>query len=250
MRQEATHVLRKAIVDGIYDPGEQIYEADLAQQLEVSRGPIREALLQLEKESLVKSAYNKGWFVLKLTPEEMTEITNLRALLEVVALSLAQKHINRRELSQLKKIESGLLETFERGDTADAIQGDFDFHKKIWKISQHRALEETLIDITTPYFAFLKMSRIRDSLERKAIRQGLQNHRAMVDLLSGESTHSAEWCIRNHFSPTLIKDWNLLLDELFVQHRQSKVLRVHDRDFSAPPPANVPQDDKKVVVID
>src|SRR5436309_13195962 len=122
MRQEVGQLLKKAIFDGVYEPGEQVYEAELAKKLQLSRGPIREALLQLERESLVRHVYNKGWFVLTLTPEEMSEITSLRTVLEVLTLRLAKERITDRELSRLKKIQRSMHEAYAQGQIAEAIQ--------------------------------------------------------------------------------------------------------------------------------
>lgn len=216
MRQEVSQLLKKAIFDGVYDPGEQIYEAELAKQLELSRGPIREALLQLEKESLVKTIYNKGWFVLNLTPDEISEITSLRVILEVVALRLAKEHITNRQILQLRKIQKAMLEDYLKDQITEAIQQDFEFHQRIWECSGHRALEQSLVKVTTPYFAFFKMSRLRSELELEAFRTGLENHKAMIDYLAGQIDKSAEWCIRSHFAGTegRTKNWHRLLDAL------------------------------------
>lgn len=214
MRQEVGQLLKKAIFDGVYEPGEQVYEAELAKKLQLSRGPIREALLQLERESLVRHVYNKGWFVLTLTPEEMSEITSLRTVLEVLTLRLAKERITDRELSRLKKIQRSMHEAYAQGQIAEAIQGDFDFHQEIWQISGHRLLQETLVKTTTPYFAFFKMSKIRSELELTAFQNGLQNHQAMIDFLAGDTSQSAEWCIRNHFAPVHVQNWSLLLDAI------------------------------------
>lgn len=214
-----SQLLKKAIFDGVYEPGQQVYEADLAKQLQLSRGPVREALLQLEKEALVQNVYNRGWFVLKLTPEQMSEITGLRAVLEVLTLRLAKESIAPPELSRLKKLQRRMLDAFEKGDITEAIQGDFDFHQAIWGLSKHAVLQETLVKTTTPYFAFFKMSKIQGELELAAFRKGLENHQAMIDFLAGKSRRSAEHCIRNHFAFMHLPNWDLLLDAIHKDER-------------------------------
>lgn len=212
MRQEVSQVLRKALFDGIYEPGEQIYEAELAKQLRLSRGPVREALLQLEKESLVQNVYNRGWFVLKLTPAQISEITSLRVVLEVIALRLARDKVSPLELTLLEQVQNSMIEAYDQGDITEAIQRDFDFHRHIWTMSGHGTLNETLNKVTTPYFAYYKMSKPRSESEVTAFRGGLEHHHAMIDYLVGRTDQSAEACIRAHFAPVTVERWSVLLD--------------------------------------
>jgi len=207
IRQEVSQILRRAIFDGLYEPGQQIYEAEVAKKLQLSRGPVREALLQLEKESLIVSVYNKGWFVIQLTPEQITEIISMRVVLEVLALKMARERVNSR-------IQESMLELFRKEDYTGAIQHDFDFHRAIWKIAGHAVLEESATRLTTPYFAFLKMLKIRTGFRMESFYEGLENHQAMLNYLAGETDKSAEWCVRNHFEPLTYRDWSVLLDSI------------------------------------
>jgi DNA-binding GntR family transcriptional regulator len=212
MREEVSQVLRKAILGGYYEPGQQIYEAELAKTFKLSRGPVRESLLQLEKESLVRNVFNKGWFVIQLSPDEITEITSLRVVLEVLALKLAKGRIKSRQLKRLYKIQDSMLADFRSGNFTEAIQADFEFHEGIWAISGHRILYETAVQTTTPYFAFLKMSKIQEGFQVERFYEGLENHHFILEFLEGKSDRTAEWCIRNHFAPLLYSDWRFLLD--------------------------------------
>jgi DNA-binding GntR family transcriptional regulator len=214
IRQEVCQILRKAIFDGLYEPGQQIYEAEIAKKLQLSRGPVREALLQLEKESLILNVFNKGWFVIELTADQITEITSMRVVLEVLALKMARKRVNSRQLKKLVRIQESMLELFQKEDYTDAIQCDFDFHREIWRIAGHGVLEENATRLTTPYFAFLKMSKIRKGFRMESFYEGLENHHAMLDYLAGKTEKSAEWCIRNHFAPLTYRDWRVLLDTI------------------------------------
>jgi DNA-binding GntR family transcriptional regulator len=214
VRQGVCQVLRQTIIDGFYEPGQQIYEAELAKKLQLSRGPVREALLQLEKESLIQNVFNRGWFVIKLTPEQIAEITSMRVILEVLALKMARQKVRSWQLKKLTRIRESMLKSFSNEEYADAIQKDFGFHREIWKIAGHTVLEESATRLTTPYFAFLKMSKIRKGFQMERFYEGLENHHAMLDYLAGNTNESAEWCICNHFAPLLNRDWRRLLDTI------------------------------------
>ncbi|MEO9095456.1 MAG: GntR family transcriptional regulator [Microbacteriaceae bacterium] len=77
--------LRERIIDGSFRPGEQIREASLVERLQVSRGPVREALQRLSQEGLLVSHRNRGVFVLDLTPADIREIYAAREAVELGA---------------------------------------------------------------------------------------------------------------------------------------------------------------------
>ena len=81
--------LREDIILGRYAPGAFLREADLAQAHDVSRGPIREALKQLEREGIVVSHRNKGFAVAALTSTDIEDIYELRLALEMLAVQRA-----------------------------------------------------------------------------------------------------------------------------------------------------------------
>lgn len=77
--------LRERIIDGSFRPGEQIREASLVERLQVSRGPVREALQRLSQEGLLVSHRNRGVFVLELTVDDVAEIYAAREAIELAA---------------------------------------------------------------------------------------------------------------------------------------------------------------------
>src|SRR2546430_2374296 len=82
LAQRAADVLRRRILSGHFAQGERINEARLAAELQTSRGPIREALRQLSAEGLLKDTPRRGSFVVRLSPQDVTEIYELRTALE------------------------------------------------------------------------------------------------------------------------------------------------------------------------
>src|SRR5438132_8934189 len=84
--------LREAIFGGVYEPGQRLIERDIASQLKVSRGPVRDAFARLEQEGLVRRTTNVGVVVPVLSHEDMEEVCSLRLTLEVWAIRLAVRH--------------------------------------------------------------------------------------------------------------------------------------------------------------
>jgi DNA-binding GntR family transcriptional regulator len=89
MQRIVTDRVRSAILSGQFGPGERVPQDDLAQQLGVSRMPVREALRILESEGLVELRPHRGAVVVDLLPEDIAEVFEIRAMLEGKAAALA-----------------------------------------------------------------------------------------------------------------------------------------------------------------
>jgi DNA-binding GntR family transcriptional regulator len=85
--------IREAILDEVFMPGEHLTEAELAEKFEVSRSPVREALLALEKEGTIIMSPYKGAIVKPLSPEEVLDIAELRLALISLAVKPAHRHL-------------------------------------------------------------------------------------------------------------------------------------------------------------
>lgn len=212
MREHVADTLRKAIFEGTFKPGDLLQDTVLAQQLSVSRGPVREALLQLEKESLVRNVHNHGWYVIRLTANEVSEIISLRSLLEVTALRLAAELRSPEGLRQLTATHAELRRRIREANVVAVLTQDFAFHRCFWRLAEHKLLEDTLVKITAPYFAYMQAVIRSLSLPLKEYQSTLQTHQLIVDYVAGRSRMTAEQCVAAHIAPLKIKDWNRLLD--------------------------------------
>src|SRR4030088_2009836 len=96
--------LRQAILEGEYAPGERLREVDIAARHQVSRGPVREALLQLEQEGLVLLRRNRGAIVARLSRADLEEVYSLRLALERLAVARAVHHGTDADFSELDPV--------------------------------------------------------------------------------------------------------------------------------------------------
>src|SRR5579864_9777932 len=97
----ATELIREAIIDGRLPPGQRLKEEELAQELGISRTPVREALLILQAEGLVTAVPNRGAVVRTYTESDLVDMYELRALLESFAAHQAAKRITEAQLAAL-----------------------------------------------------------------------------------------------------------------------------------------------------
>ena len=100
LSDEVVDRLREAILRGLFAPGDRLREEQLAEALGVSRGPIRNALLQLEREGMVMRRRNRGAIVARLSRVDLEEVYSLRLAIEPVACAWAARNANERDLSR------------------------------------------------------------------------------------------------------------------------------------------------------
>ncbi|GAB3689709.1 GntR family transcriptional regulator [Nocardiopsis oceani] len=159
LADEAADRIREAVFDGTYPPGGQLRESELSRALEVSRGPVREALLRLEVEGLVSSAWHRGATVTELTAGDIAELDSLRGALEQLAVREAVARADDTALAEIERT----AENMER--TADAhtlVSLDIAFHDAVYAASGHRRLLEAWQAIRCQVRLFL-VNRVRVS---------------------------------------------------------------------------------------
>jgi DNA-binding GntR family transcriptional regulator len=128
--QQVVEILRSAIITGSYEPGERLIEATLSTELGTSRGPVREALRQLENEGLVMSFPYRGAVVLGVSDDEVQEVLiPIRLTLERYSFLRALEAITEDDVAELGK-QIWLMEQAARADDlARIVEADLRFHE-------------------------------------------------------------------------------------------------------------------------
>ena len=103
LREIVFEAMREAIVSGRLAPGERLVEIKLADEMGVSRTPVREAIRKLELEGFVIMMQRKGAYVAGLSPKEIRDVFEIRSTLESLAARLAAERITQVQLEQLKR---------------------------------------------------------------------------------------------------------------------------------------------------
>lgn len=207
LRLQVTNALREAIYSGALKPGEALPEVAVAARLNVSRGPLREAILTLEREGLVVVHPNKGATVRALSPAELVEIMTLRQHLEVWALELARQRIDATLLQQLEQVFAQMLAAAEDGNVRRFTQLDLQFHGLLWEASGHHLLLQTLQRVSAPVFAFadIALSQVNFDCRRIA-----ELHRPILAYLAGDLDTNASDVVRELFDYVYGEEWDAL----------------------------------------
>src|SRR6185369_13000667 len=151
IRQTVGEAIRRALLEGRFRPGEALSEVALAAEMNVSRGPVREALLVLAQEGLVSHSQNYGFSVLNFTEQDREEIQQVRLPLEMLALDMARPRISDTDLRQLTHLKNAIVEAYTTGNVIDCTQADLDFHSLIWERSGNTRLVASLRNLMVPY---------------------------------------------------------------------------------------------------
>lgn len=148
-------VLREMISQGHFTPGQHLKEADLATALKVSRGPIREALTQLQSEGHVELRRHRGAFVSQLTRVDVEEVHSLRAAIERLA---AERACTRMGPSDFAAMDAVLAEMTAAGVDVrpeEVVRLDLQFHDVIYAACDHQRVQRVWTSIRSQVSFFL-----------------------------------------------------------------------------------------------
>lgn len=136
--------VKKAILNGEFNPGQRLIERELCESLQVSRTPVREALNRLVMEGLLENQTYKGIIIPRLSIKEVTDLVEVREVIEGLAARKAAEDINDTELKKLKKTLDQSYKLLEAEDIKGLVTINDDFHNIIVEISDNKFVKETL----------------------------------------------------------------------------------------------------------
>lgn len=149
---EVADRIREAIFAGVYPPGAQLRETEIAVELDVSRGPVREALLMLQGEGLVRIAWHRSTTVTTLDPTDISELDSLRAALENLAVQLV---IDTAGEDDLDAIATAAARMAQATDPHELVARDIAFHDALYAATAHTRLIEAWRAIRNQVHLFL-----------------------------------------------------------------------------------------------
>lgn len=143
LREQVVIILRKRILAGEIKPGEKIKELEISKELNISRGPVREALRQIEQEGLISYSPNKGCTVKTISPSEMSEIYLIRSTLEVLAVKIYSGNMRESTIKKLEQLADEIGEMSKRNDLYGIVENDENFHSTIVEEAEIKTLYDT-----------------------------------------------------------------------------------------------------------
>lgn len=186
--------IRDDIIEGRYANGACLVETKLAEELDVSRTPIREALKQLELEGLVVSTPSRGVMVQGMSSHDIDDIFTVRLLLEGQAAYWAAERIDGANLARLTEIIE-LMEMYTRkNDVSNLARLDTEFHDVIFSASDSRILGHIL----TSLHHNTRQVRINSLNSPERPTRSLNEHRAIFNAIEQHRPGAAKDAMEAH----------------------------------------------------
>lgn len=154
LRDEVFNTLRERILKGVYKPGERLMEIHLADQLGVSRTPIREAIRMLELEGLVKMVPRKGAQVAKISKEDLQDVLEVRKALDTLSVKLACERITEDEIKLLNNAEREFEKALASKDVREIAEADVAFHDVIHAATKNGRLKSMISNLAERIYRY------------------------------------------------------------------------------------------------
>ena len=197
--KESVHgALKRAIMDmDIYGSSEplKLDERRLAENLGVSRTPVREALLRLEQEGLVSMVPRRGAFVVKKTKAEILDVIYVWAGIEGMAARLATIRAADDEIASLRNLVESVSDSSQvRGSIDEYSEANIRFHQAIVSLSKCSLLSETAEGL----FVHMRAIRARTIKDRGRARSSMSDHTRIIEAIESRNAGKAEQLVRDH----------------------------------------------------
>ncbi len=194
LRELVFESLREAIITGRLSPGERLMEIQMAEEMGVSRTPVREAIRKLELEGLVVMLPRKGAYVAGLSLKDITDVFEIRGALEGLAAELAAERITDEELEGLERYLVKISEESETGDLSKVVETDTDFHSLIYGASRNQRLSQIINNLREQIQRFRKASLSYPGRVKVAV----EEHRKIVEAISSRDGELARKLAYEH----------------------------------------------------
>ncbi|MCA9859277.1 MAG: GntR family transcriptional regulator [Thermomicrobiales bacterium] len=192
----ATNQIRQWILDGKLAPGERLHQDQLAEALNVSRMPVREAIRQLASEGLVTVVAHRGAFVASLDPEEIRELYRVRSALECLAVRYSVPKITDETVQELGRLLADMRAVESENKEEETIELDRRFHDLLMEPANMGYLQ-----------GLIRQSRQKSEAFRRAHtyipgRSHISNqeHRQILDAVSRRAAPLAEQLVEEHLT--------------------------------------------------
>lgn len=206
LREVVFDSLREAIIGGVLRPGERLMEIQMAEELGVSRTPVREAIRKLELEGFVVMMPRKGAYVAGISLKDIADVFEVRVSLEALASGLAAERITGEELEELERILVRKAELITDGNLAAFVESDTQFHDSLYRCSRNQRLIQMLNNLQDEIQRFRSVSLAFPGRMQEA----LEEHRKIVEAVAERNVSEAQAAAWEHIE----KAENSLLEKI------------------------------------
>jgi len=196
LKDWAYDTIKQLILTFNVEPGEQLHIEDLSKKMNVSRTPIREALLKLESEDLVEANARVGFFVKRITKKDLRELFEIREITESFAARKAAQLIKDTDLAWINKLQKEAVTAVKAGNLNEFNEKEIALHAFIIEKSQNQRLlklVESIKDLTY-------RQRILALKSMDNVKKSLTEHQEIITALQNRNSKLAGKSMSNHIS--------------------------------------------------
>lgn len=207
LREVVTETLREAIINGVLKPGERLMEIQLAEELGVSRTPVRESIRKLELEGFVVMVPRRGTYVTDLSIKDINEVYEIRTVLDVLAAGLAAERITEDELEELERLLVQIGECVEQNDMEKLIEYDSLFHDVLYRASRNDRLVGIINNLREQFTRFRGISMQYPGRMQNTV----EEHARLVEAIAQRNPDLAQQIAREHMEnseQTLLREFD------------------------------------------
>jgi DNA-binding GntR family transcriptional regulator len=209
LSDEVAHSIGDAILAGRMHPGERLVETRLCEELGVSRTTLREALLLLQRQGLVRNEPRRGTFVTRLSRQDALDLCRSRALLETYAVTTGADRLPSADFARMQAIVDEMAACRMPDDMPRLIQLDLEFHGLVMDVAESRGVHELWSSLNGKMSALI-LSSIEH--HRAGMRDIAEFHQVLLDALRTSDPTIARHAIVAHYIGSEAGDEQSLAD--------------------------------------
>ena len=192
--EQVAEQLRQRIFQRELEPGSWIDELKIAEQMGISRTPLREAIKVLAAEGLVTMKVRRGAYVTEMSDKDLRDVYHLLALLESDAAAVVAERATMQQLQALQTLHEELERSVHDRDQFFAVNERF--HMQLLALADNRWRDQLVADLRK----VMKLNRHNSLLKQGRIAESLQEHRTIMQALHARQPETARQALQAHFA--------------------------------------------------
>ncbi len=197
LHMDVVNEIIEAIVTGELKPGDRIIEQHIAEQMQISRAPVREAIRELVAQGIVRFLPRKGAYVAPLEPEEIRNVYLLRSRLEGLAAFIATPKLSTNDLQLLLQLSENMERATQNNDGKKFIDNDLKFHDRICQICENQYLQKMISGVRIQIQLFMKISKW-NLVAHSQLTKESRTHQSIIQAFLKSDAVQAEQSMREH----------------------------------------------------
>ena len=194
LRELVCEHIREAIINGVFAPGERLMEIQMADEMGVSRTPVREAIRKLEMEGFVVMIPRRGTYVSNMSIKDINDVYEIRTSLDILAAGLAAERINDDELEELQRLLVQVGRAIDSGDMEKVLEADIAFHDVLYKASRNERLRNIINNLREQITVIRGVSMSYPG----GLKDTQEEHRLLVESIAARDVEKSQEAARIH----------------------------------------------------